>query len=58
MKYFFSIFTGTFILEDLALASSLVLMAENKMSFQGAFLACFLGITIGDIGLYFIGFSI
>lgn len=55
MDYFISIFLGTFVLEDLALASSLALMAENKINFQTAFLACFLGISIGDLGLYFIG---
>ena len=57
MGYFFSIFLGTFVLEDLALASSLALMAENKISFQTAFLACFLGISIGDLGLYFLGYA-
>lgn len=45
-------------MEDLALASSLALIAENKISFQTAFMACFLGISVGDVGLYFIGYSI
>lgn len=56
MQYFLSIFIGTFVLEDLALASSIALMSENKISPGVAFLACFLGISIGDIGLYLIGF--
>jgi membrane protein DedA with SNARE-associated domain len=56
MGYFFSIFIGTFILEDLALATGIALMSENKIGFQTAFLACFLGISVGDLGLYFIGY--
>ena len=48
-------FFGTFILEDVALISSLVLIGEGKISVFGAFWALFLGISIGDIGLYFIG---
>lgn len=57
MSYFFSIFFGTFVLEDLALASSLALIGEQKLSFASAFLACFLGISLGDIGLYLLGFA-
>jgi len=56
MDYFISIFLGTFVLEDVALASSLVLVAQSKMTFAEAFMACFLGISVGDIGLYFLGF--
>lgn len=56
MDYFISIFLGTFVLEDVALASSLVLVAQSKMTFVEAFMACFLGISVGDIGLYFLGF--
>lgn len=56
MTYFLSLFLGTFVLEDIALASSVVLMAEGKISFFNAFLACFLGISIGDFALYFIGY--
>ncbi len=57
MTYFISIFLGTFVLEDLALISSLALMAENKISFEAAFMACFLGISLGDVGLYLIGYA-
>lgn len=57
MPYFLSIFLGTFVLEDLALASSLALMADHKISLQAALLACFLGISIGDLGLYFLGYT-
>ncbi len=57
MGYFISIFLGTFVLEDLALASSLALVAQNKLSLELAFLACFLGISLGDVGLYLIGFA-
>jgi membrane protein DedA with SNARE-associated domain len=55
MDYFFSVFLGTFALEDVAVAVALGLVANNQMSFFSAFLACFLGISIGDLGLYFIG---
>lgn len=57
MQYLVSVFLGTFIFEDLALVSSLALMAENKISFLGAFLACFLGISLGDVVLYAIGYA-
>lgn len=56
MNYFYSIFFGTFLLEDLALISGIALVSENKISFSSAFLACFFGIAIGDIGLYGIGY--
>jgi membrane protein DedA with SNARE-associated domain len=55
MTYFFTLFLGTLVLEDLTLASSLALMSESKISFEIAFWACFLGISVGDLGLYFIG---
>lgn len=55
MEYFFSIFLGTFILEDVALAAALGLVAKESITLTPAFLACFLGISIGDLGLYFIG---
>lgn len=56
MEYFFSVFFGTFLLEDVALAFALGLVADGKMMVGSAFLACFLGISIGDLGLYFIGY--
>lgn len=56
MEYFFSVFFGTFLLEDVALAFALGLVADGKMMIGSAFLACFLGISVGDLGLYFIGF--
>lgn len=56
MEYFFSVFFGTFFLEDVALALALGLVADGKMMIGSAFLACFLGISIGDLGLYFLGF--
>jgi membrane protein DedA with SNARE-associated domain len=58
VTHFFSIFLGTFVLEDVALASSLALLAEHKITFLIAFMACFLGIAIGDLGLYFLGYLI
>ncbi len=57
MAVFLTIFAGTFLLEDVALASSLALVANGKMSMMTAFLACFLGIGIGDLGLYFLGYG-
>ena len=54
-EFFFSILFSTFILEDIALVSSLTLVAEGKMTWTAAFMACFLGISIGDILLYLVG---
>lgn len=53
--YFISLFLSTFVLEDVALASAIALMAQNKISFFEAFLCCFLGISVGDLGLYGFG---
>jgi membrane protein DedA with SNARE-associated domain len=55
-SYFLSLFVGTFILEDVALASSIALIAKGKIDFITGFLACFIGISLGDLGLYFIGY--
>jgi hypothetical protein len=41
--YFFSIFLSTFVLEDVALASSIGLVSSGKLDFANAFMACFLG---------------
>jgi membrane protein DedA with SNARE-associated domain len=54
--YFFSIFLSTFVLEDVALATSIGLVSSGKLDFATAFMACFLGIAIGDLGLYFAGY--
>lgn len=43
MSYAISIFLGTLIVEDVALASSLVLVAEHKMPAGVAFASCFFG---------------
>lgn len=58
MGYFLTIFFGTFVLEDVALASALALVANNKMPLLPAFLACSLGIGIGDLALYLVGFIV
>ena len=55
MEYFFSIFLGTFILEDVALITAITFVGDGKLSLTGAFIACFLGISIGDILLYLLG---
>ena len=57
MEYFFSIFFGTFVLEDVAMASALALLAENKLTFSATFLACFLGIGLGDLGVFALGLA-
>lgn len=58
MSYFVSIFFGTFLLEDVALTSALLLVAQQKMTLASAMSACFLGISIGDMLLYGLGFTI
>jgi membrane protein DedA with SNARE-associated domain len=57
MEYFFSIFLGTFVLEDAAIASSIALIAQHKIGFMAAYFACFLGIGLGDLGIYLIGYG-
>lgn len=58
MGYFFSLLISSMFLEEITLLSSLALIAEDKISFKAAFLACFLGINIGNIITYFIGFYV
>lgn len=55
-NYFLSIFLGTFILEDVALASAVALISDHKMTFEAALFACFLGISLGDMALYLVGY--
>lgn len=55
MIYFFSIFFGTFIIEDLALASAIALATEGKLSMELAFIASFLGILVSDVAYYGLG---
>ncbi len=50
-------FFGTFLLEDVALATALALIANEKIGLLPAFLACFFGIGIGDLALYLIGIA-
>jgi membrane protein DedA with SNARE-associated domain len=52
---FWLIFVTTFILEDVAIISSLLLIASGVMSFESAFFANYLGIALGDLGVYFLG---
>jgi membrane protein DedA with SNARE-associated domain len=54
--YFFSVFLMSFVLEDASLIMGLAFIAEGKLDWITAFMACFLGISIGDIGLYLIGY--
>ena len=46
------------LLEEITLLSSIALVAENKISFSAAFIACFLGINIGNIITYLIGYFV
>lgn len=55
LNHMLAIILGSFILEDVALASSLALVAQGKLTLAQAFLACFLGIGIGDLGVYILG---
>src|SRR5881394_1770690 len=45
-------FLATFVLEDVAAVAAGLLLAGGGISFPAAFSACFLGIWIGDAGLY------
>ncbi len=47
-----AIFLGTFILEDVAAVGAGLLLAAGSLSWPVAFWACFLGIWMGDAGLY------
>ncbi|MBY0451953.1 MAG: VTT domain-containing protein, partial [Bdellovibrionaceae bacterium] len=53
--YFISLFLGTFAIEDATLLAAIALVATHQISFFSAFMACFLGIAIGDFVLYFFG---
>ncbi|MDX1953148.1 MAG: VTT domain-containing protein [Verrucomicrobiota bacterium] len=48
----FGFFLATFILEDVAAVGAGLLLATGQISWPAAFLACFLGIWMGDAGLY------
>jgi len=45
-------FFATFVLEDVAAVGAGLLLATGEMSWSAAFTACFLGIWLGDAGLY------
>jgi len=47
-------FFATFILEDVAAIGAGLLLAAGQISWPVAFLSCFLGIWLGDVGLYVI----
>lgn len=53
--YFLSVFMGTFFLEDIAMATSLAMVADGRLTPELAFLANFLGIGLGDLLLYLMG---
>ena len=45
-------FLATFILEDVAAIGAGLLLASGQMSWAAAFISCFFGIWLGDVGLY------
>ena len=45
-------FFATFVLEDAAAIGAGLLLAAGQISWPAAFTACFLGIWLGDVGLY------
>jgi len=45
-------FLATFVLEDVAAVGAGLLLASGQISWPSAFTACFLGIWLGDAGLY------
>ncbi|MFZ0827645.1 MAG: VTT domain-containing protein [Verrucomicrobiia bacterium] len=45
-------FLATFVLEDVAAVGAGLLLATGGISWPAAFVACFLGIWMGDVGLY------
>lgn len=45
-------FFATFVLEDVAAIGAGLLLAAGQISWPAAFTACFLGIWLGDVGLY------
>jgi membrane protein DedA with SNARE-associated domain len=46
------VFLATFVLEDAAAVGAGLLLASGGISWPAAFIACFLGIWMGDAGLY------
>lgn len=46
------------LLEEITLVSSIALIAENKITFEAAFIACLLGINVGNILNYYVGFFV
>ena len=46
---------ATFVSEDLACIAAGLLVADGRIGFIAASLACFVGIFVGDLGLYLIG---
>lgn len=50
-----SLFVGTFITEDLSCVAAGIFAAEGRIDIVSATIACTLGIWLGDIGLYLIG---
>ena len=50
-----SLFFGTFLTEDLSCVAAGIFTADGHIDYVTATIACTLGIWLGDIGLYLIG---
>lgn len=50
-----AVFFATFILEDLAIATAAVLCVQGYLGIPAALVALFMGIVLGDLGLYYLG---
>ncbi len=55
VEIFVGIVVGNLIAEDVTLAGCIALIAQGQISLLTAFLACFIGISLGDLGLYVMG---
>lgn len=55
LSLFWSLLLTTFVVEDWAIAGSLLLVAQGKISWAAAYAACFFGILSGDVMLYLLG---
>lgn len=53
---FFSLIIMSYILEDLAIVTAALLSAQHQVSPSIALMAIFIGISTGDLALYFLGY--
>ncbi|MCB1173980.1 MAG: VTT domain-containing protein [Leptospiraceae bacterium] len=53
-----AIIGGTFVSEDLTVITSGLMLRQGRIGFWTALFGCFLGIFLGDLALYFLGFAL